>query len=181
MAVLVCSWCEIVVPDATFTNCPNCGGPLPLSNGTDPGPIPPAAPRILPDKFVKRVKYYNNAYTMIGIIFTIPFCWTIIFPIIGVFLWKKGIRIANEELNPLMNGAHVHGTITSVSQDTSIQINGKSPYQVEFLFEFQGRSIAGDVGNLFDPIVLMKNPGDKIWVVFLPEDPNQSSVWPPMK
>lgn len=118
---------------------------------------------------------------MIGIIFTIPFFWTVILPAIGIFMWKKGLRIANEELEPLMNGAVTQGTITNISQDFSIKINGKSPYLVEFIFDFQGAKIAGDVGNLFDSNVLMKNPGDKVWVVFLPDKPEQSSIWPPMK
>ncbi len=181
MAVVKCSWCETVVPESSFINCPNCGGNLSLSNGSDPGPPPPPTPRFLPKQFVKRIKYSGNVYTILGMIFTIPLFWTIIFPIIGIILWKKGARTANEELNPLMNGIATEGTITNIRQNLSIQINGRSPYVVEFVFDFQGRKVTGDVGNIFDSSVLIKKPGDKVWVVFLYDKPEQSSIWPPMK
>lgn len=181
MTSVKCPWCETVVYQTSFINCPNCGGNLPLHSGSDPGPPPPSTPRVLPPKFVKRVKYSSNVYTIIGMVFTLALFFTIIFPIIGIILWRKGIRVANEELNPLMNGTATEGTITNITQNFSIKINGRSPFVVEFLFDFQGRKVAGDVGNLFDPSVLMKKPGDKVWVVFLPEHPEQSSIWPPMK
>lgn len=118
---------------------------------------------------------------MIGIIFTIPFFWSIIFPIIGIFLWKRGIREAKGELLPLENGMYVQGEITAINVDMSKNMNGKNPRIIEFAFTVGGRAYTGDVPNLMDPVHLWKKAGDKIWVVYMPEDPMISSVWPPMK
>ena len=180
MAIATCPWCETQIPDTSFTNCPNCGGTLSFSQGSDPGPRPPNAPRELPKKFIKKIKYTNNVWTILGIVFTFAFIWTIVLSIVGIIFWRKGLRIAREELNPLMNGNAVHGTITNVSQNTSVKVNGRSPTTIEFSFEANGQKMTGDVGNLFDQASLMKRPGDKIWVVYMPDDPNQSSIWPPL-
>lgn len=180
MTIVKCPWCETQIADPTFSNCPNCGGTIALSEGDNPGPTPPSAPRILPPKFVKKTKYTNNVYTIIGIVFTIPFFWTVVFPIIGIILWKKGIKNANAELNPLMNGNSTHGTIVDVSENRSIQINGRSPFVVSFTFNANGQTMNGSMGNLFDASSKLKKPGDKIWVVYMLDDPEQSSIWPPL-
>lgn len=179
---VTCPWCKSQFHQPTFSNCTNCGGSLPISESNGgAGQPPPPAPRLLPKAFVRSVKYYNNVNTMIGIIFTIPFFWSIIFPIIGIFLWKRGIREAKGELLPLENGMYVQGEITAINVDMSKNMNGKNPRIIEFAFTVGGRAYTGDVPNLMDPVHLWKKAGDKIWVVYMPEDPMISSVWPPMK
>ena len=149
--------------------------------GGGPGSPPPPTPRVLPKSYVRSVKYFGNTYTLIGIIFTIPFFWTVIFPIIGIILWRKGIREANAELVPLEHGAHTEGVITDVSKDFTKKISGVHPKVLTFVFESGGKKHVGTVPNLMDPTVHRKRAGDKIWVVYLPDNPSVSSVWPPMK
>jgi len=181
--VIKCAWCRSQFVNAVLANCSNCGGTLEYSknSGSDSGPRPPMAPRALPKKFVRRIKYTGNVMTMIGMAFTIPFFWTIIFPIIGIFCWRKGIKEANDELIPLEHGTPVLGEIISVERDYTKTINGKSPFTVEFLFTVGSQKHNGSVGNIFDNIDQQKQKGDKIWVVYMPNDPNLSSIWPPMK
>jgi hypothetical protein len=149
---VTCAWCKSQFLDPKFSNCTNCGGSLPIAEGGGPGNPPPPAPRSLPKSYVRSVKYFNNVYTMIGIIFTIPLFFTIIFPIIGIFLWKKGKRDAMGELIPLEQGAHAKGEITAIRHDYSKVINGKSPKVLEFVFESNGTTYAGNVPNIMDPI-----------------------------
>lgn len=113
--------------------------------------------------------------------FTIVFCWTIVFSVIGIFLWRKGLRDAKGELQPLEFGRHTKGEITGIKTDYSKRINDKNPKTLEFIFTANGHKWAGTVPNIMDPIEHWKRPGDQIWVVYMPEDPNISSVWPPMK
>lgn len=177
-----CPWCKSEFLNPSFSNCLNCGGTLPLKPSTGgPGPKPPMAPRELPKKYVRRVKYYGNVMSMIGFIFTVVFFWSIIFPIIGIFIWKKGIKEANDELIPLQQGDSVIGEIEKISRDYSKNMNGKSPFTVEFLFEVNGQKHRGSVGNIFDDIDIQKQIGDKVWVVYLAENPELSSIWPPLK
>ncbi len=179
--IVKCPWCKSQFPNSISSNCDNCGGTLEYQRGTNElGPKPPMAPRLLPKKFIKRVKYTSNVMTILGIVFTIPFFWTIIFPIIGIFLWKKGIKDANNELIPLEQGTATTGEITNIRQNFSIKVNNKSPYVIEFTFEANGKKYAGDVGNIFDLSNVCKEVGDKLWVVYMPEDPSLSSIWPPV-
>lgn len=180
--LIKCPWCKTTYTNSNIANCNNCGGTLEYSkNPSDAGVKPEGAPRILPKKFIRKIKYTGNVMTIIGIAFTIPFFWTVIFPIIGIFLWKRGIKEANDELIPLQFGTPVLGKIESIKKDYTKHINGVSPFIVEFLFEANGNKQLGTVGNIFDNIDLIKKPGDLIWVVYMPEDPNLSSIWPPLK
>ena len=165
-----------------MSNCPNCGGSLEYEKDTSMlGPKPPMAPRHLPGKFVRRTKYFGNVYTIIGMVFTIVFFWSVIFPLIGIFLWRKGIKDANDELIPLEHGNVVQGEIESIETDYSKHINGRHPFIVNFLFRVNGQLHIGNVGNIFDPVHKLKKVGDPVWVVYMPEDPDLSSVWPPLK
>lgn len=180
-SIIKCPWCKTYYSNATETNCKNCGGTLEYTKNSNlAGVKPQDAPRILPSKYVRRMKYTGNVTTIIGIVFTIVFCWTIIFPIIGVFLWWRGAKTANEELKPLQYGKPVLGEIESISIDHTKHINGVSPFIVQFLFEINGQKFAGSVGNIFDRVDLTKKKGDSVWVVYMPEDPSLSSIWPPL-
>lgn len=177
-----CPWCKSEFLNPTFSNCPNCGGSLPLiSAAGDPGEKPPMAPRELPKKYIRRVKYFGNVMSMIGFIFTVVFFWSIIFPIIGIFIWRKGIKDANDELIPLAQGDSTIGEIENIAVDYSKKINGRSPFTVTFLFTANGQKYRGSVGNIFDNIDIQKQPGDKVWVVYMPQNPELSSIWPPLK
>lgn len=118
---------------------------------------------------------------MIGMIFTIPLFPTLIFPAIGIPLWIKGIRDAKAELIPLEHGAHVEGEITAIEYDYTKTINNRHPKELQFSFKANGQQHIGTVPNIFDPIELWKKPGDKIWVVYMRDNPELSSVWPPIK
>jgi len=179
--IIKCPWCKSQFLSSVLSNCDNCGGSLEYQRGTNElGPKPPLVPRLLPKKFIKRVKYTNNIMTILGIVFTIPFFWSIIFPIIGIFLWRKGIKDANNELIPLEQGTSTIGEITNIRQDFTKKINNQSPFIIEFTFEAGGQKYSGDVGNIFDRTNLSKAIGDKLWVVYMPENPSLSSIWPPI-
>lgn len=119
--------------------------------------------------------------TILGMVFTLVFFWSIIFPIIGIFLWRKGIKDAKGELIPLEHGTAVKGEITAITTDFSKRINGRSPKILEFVFTANGQKHVGTVPNIMDPIEHWRRTGDQIWVLYMPDNPELSSVWPPMK
>ena len=100
--------------------------------------------------------------------------------IVGIFLWRKGIKDAKKELVPLEHGTATIGVITGIRQDFSKKINNESPFIIKFSFEAEGQKYSGDVGNIFDISVIYKKAGDQLWVVYMPEDPSLSSIWPPI-
>ncbi|MCW7474152.1 hypothetical protein [Leptospira levettii] len=179
--IIQCPWCKSQYTDKSLSNCKNCGGTLAYSYNSDElGAEPPKTPRTLPSQFVRRIKYTGNVMTLIGIFFTVPFCWTILLPIIGIFCWRKGLQTAKEELEPLELGRTTVGEITEIRKDYTQSLNGKSPTVVEFLFEANGQKHVGTVGNIYESVHLTKKIGDKLWVVYMPDEPNKSSVWPPL-
>ena len=93
---------------------------------------------------------------------------------------SKPLKDAKKELLPLEQGAIAIGEITDIRQDFSVKINNKSPYIIEFVFEAGGQKHVGDVGNIFDRASTMKEIGDQLWIVYMPEDPSLSSIWPPI-
>lgn len=178
---VTCPWCKSQFHNSYASNCANCGGSLPIAEGNGPGQPPPTAPRTLPKAYVRGVKYTSNIMTIIGMVFTLGFFWTIIFPIIGIFLWRKGIKDANGELIPLQYGVATKGEVTSISTDFSKNINGRSPKILEFVFTANGQKYVGTVPNIMDPIEHWRKRGDQVWVLYMQDNPELSSVWPPMK
>lgn len=179
--VTKCPWCRSEFRNPDFANCTNCGGTIEYQQNTaDAGPKPAPAPRELPKKFVRRIKYTGNVMTLIGMIFTIPLLPTIIFPALGIFIWRKGIKEANDELIPLEHGTVIMGEIVEIVHDRSKTINNQSPYIVHFLFTVGGKKYSGNVGNIFTRPELLKQPGEKVWVVYMPDNPELSSLWPPL-
>lgn len=178
---VTCPWCKSQFHNSYASNCANCGGSLPIAEGNGPGQPPPPAPRVLPKSYIRAVKYTSNVMSILGVVFTIVFCWSVIFPIIGIFLWRKGLRDANNELIPLQHGATVKGEVTAIRVDGSKQINGRNPRILEFVFSANGQRFGGNVPNIMDPIEQWRRPGDQIWVLYMPDNPDLSSVWPPLK
>lgn len=178
---VTCPWCKSRFHNSHASNCANCGGSLPVGQGDGPGQPPPPAPRLLPKSYVRAVKYTSNVMTIMGMIFTLVFFWTGIFLILGIFLWRKGIQDAEGELIPLENGVTTKGEVTGVTVDYSKNINGRHPKILEFVFMVNGQRHAGTVPNIMDPIEHWRKPGDQIWVVYMPDNPELSSTWPPLK
>jgi hypothetical protein len=119
--------------------------------------------------------------TIIGMVLTLAFFWTGIFLILGIFLWRRGIKEAEGELIPLANGVTAKGEIVSIREDQTKSINGRYPKILEFVFNANGYKHVGSVPNIMDPVEQWRKPGDEIWVVYMPHDPDMSSVWPPLK
>ena len=183
-AVLPCGWCGTTNTDVARTNCVNCGGPLPpppTLTVDDPGAPPPPAPRQIPEKYRWRVMLWKNVLVMIGAIFTIVFCWSIIFPIIGIPLWIIGHRRAQGKLAALERGLPGRAELLGVERDHSVKINGRSPWRIEYLFEDRSGQLHEGWQHTWQAQHTRRPVGEKFWVVYLPEDPEQNSIWPPVK
>ncbi len=176
-----CAWCDTVNTDAAATNCVNCGGPLPALPGMDPGPEPPPPPRTLPVKYRRRVMYWKNVRVLVGMMFTIVGCWTILFPIIGIPVWIKGRKMALAKLAALERGRGARAQVVDVWRDTSVTINGRNPWAIEYSFETAEGTVVKGKAQAWDASNADRRPGQPLWVVYLPEDPEQNAIWPPIK
>lgn len=185
---VTCPWCNTFYPvRPATTNCANCGGPLPKSIGTDRGPKPESPPRLLPKKFVNQVMLWRNTHALIGAIFIIVGIPTIlamgfglIFAGIGYFLFRYGRKVGKEKIQALEYGITAEGVLTDVRRDTTQSINGRNPFIISYTFTTkEGKQQADSVVSWDDNSSLI-NHGDEIWVVYIPENPQISSPWPPL-
>jgi hypothetical protein len=185
----VCGWCDAKTKDPHDGACDQCGGPLPplprrvlaeLALGAPEVPPPPAAPRTLPRGYETRVRYWKNVSVMIGMIFTIVFFWSVLFPLVGIGLWWYGARQASRWLRALTGGTAVEGTLTRVFVDTSQHIDREHPWRLDYRFETPGGPVEGHVIS-WDPLSGRREAGERVWVVFDPEEPAvANALWPPV-
>ena len=181
---LECPWCSSINYVAEETNCKNCGGPLPAvpkkDSGIGRGKIPDDPPRKLPQKYIKKLKY-RNVYFIIGIIFVVPFIWSVIFPIIGFFLIRHGLKVANNKIAALERGIKAEGTLLAIYRDQSITINGRHPWKLEYEFKtISGAKIEAIKTGAWNNNNRYRAAGDRLWVVYLKEDPEINAIWPPV-
>lgn len=177
-----CGWCGTHVSDASLTNCRNCGGPLPALPADDGrlelGQPPPAAPRRLPDTYRRRVLFSKNVFVILGVVFTFCLGWTIVFALVGAPLLYVGWTRAQKKLRALTDGHRSGGRIVEVERDGTVQINNRSPWKIVYTYEAAGKEREGWVHAWDRPRL---RPDDAVWVVWGPDDPADSCLWPPVK
>ena len=181
---LPCGWCGTTNTDLSNPNCTNCGGPLPpppTLTSDDPGAPPPQPPRQLPVKYRRQVLFWKNILVLIGAVFTIVFCWSIIFPIIGIPMWIIGHRRAQSRLAALERGNAARAELISVDKDHSVKINGRSPWRIEYTFETTNGQLHDGWEHTWQAHHSRRPVGEVFWVVYLREDPEQNTIWPPVK
>lgn len=69
-------------------------------------------------------------------------------------------------------------TIDGVGQNRSIKVNGRNPYEMTWSFDVDGHRFH-DKKSSFDERLLDFAPGDRLWVLYDPADPEESVEWPP--
>ncbi len=196
-----CPWCGQRNPD-TAPECRKCGGPLPVRGG-DPGPLPPPPPRPLPKGYKRRMLWKNSPINLIGGIFALVGVGiACLFPVIGLFsgLWLfiliggfmglifgglgggllyYGLRQAYSKIRPYEHGLAVEGEILEIFRDPSIEVNGRNPWAVTYLYTVNGEPREGRTLTWKHAPKLL-SAGDKVHVLYLPEDPDQSVLYPPL-
>lgn len=175
-----CGWCAASNRRDQVDHCTRCGGPLPALPGGHPGPRPPQTPRGLPVGYRARVLYWKNVLVLIGIVFSVFFCWTLIFPAIGIPMWVIGRRNARRKLMALGFGVSTRGRVTGISKDLTQSINGRHPWLIAYDFDTETGVRRGEVAA-WDASSAQRSPGDVLWVVYVPGAPEENAIWPPIR
>ena len=202
MAFINCPWCTQRNNQADL-ECRKCGGPLPTMSGSDPGPNPPLPPRTLPQGYKQKMMFRNSPLTLIGIIFffvgfplgiiftivgLIPGMWLMIvigggigglFTLLGIGMGYFGIQQGLKKIRPFEHGHATIGEIVEIYQDTSISVNGRFPWAVIYTFRFQGIEFEGKAIS-WNRAVQNHAVKDRVHVLYLMNDPEQSVIYPPL-
>jgi len=167
---------------------------MPPPPGMDPGPEPPEAPRKLPDGYAFRIKWSRNVMVIIGSVFfgagglmlsaTIAAkTWFALFPgffcLGGFFMFLNGRKTANGILHAFRHGTAVAGEIKEVSVDTTQSINQRHPWRLVYHFPVDGQQHEGVITS-FDSTLSKRSRGQPVWVLYVPDDLLQNTIYPPL-
>ncbi len=166
--------------------------PLP---GMELGPPPPSAPRALPNGFAFRQRVTGNIMTVVGAgfltigsLFTwamlVAKPWVALFPgffaLGGFFMTRQGLLHAGKVLRAFRTGVAVEGRVASVSSDMSTTVNGRHPLKLTYHFAVGGHEHEGVVVS-WDSTIENRMSGQPLWVLYVEDDPAQSTLYPPVK
>ena len=203
--MLTCPWCGTNYTSFQ-PNCDNCGGSLPLPPEMAPVPstrslsAPPPPPRNVPRRAVWRILFSDGwttsalVFTLLGFVFTAGglfltgsvvaardgLCFAglgLLFLCGGlaVLVWRY--RMCDRTVEVLREGEATLGEIVSVVQNYHVRVNGRYPWTVEYDYEVDGDLYSGKVTTLSMPD-LSQHPGNPVYVLFMRDDPAQSTVYP---
>lgn len=192
--MITCGWCGKHY--ATWKNqCDSCGGPMPPPPGMELGPKPPDVPRTLPKGFAFRQRFSRNIATILGLVismFGLLFFlamlrakpWVAIFPGIfmlgGFSMFRYGWMHASGILRAFQHGVATEGKIAGISIDTTQSINNQHPWKLIYHFTANGQQQEGVLIS-WDSTIATRSTGQPMWVLYVENDPSQSTLYPPLK
>ena len=202
--MITCPWCGTNYT-AFRNNCKNCGGPLPLPAEEAPAPPPipdipepPPAPRDFKSSFLWRQLLLDGwaiaagIFALIGAIFTligIPLILVvvgIVFVPLGLLFLGAGVPIliwrynlAQQTLNVLRMGEPVLGSIVDIHENVAVEVNGRHPWTITYGFEVDGDEYEGKTTTL-RPVGFTHHVGQPVYALYLPDDPAQNTIYPPV-
>jgi hypothetical protein len=199
-----CPWCGTSY--TTFrSNCRNCGGPLPppreeaaASSSIPDIAEPPPAPRDFKNSFAWRQLISDGwaiaagIFALIGAIFTligIPLILVVVgfaFVPLGLLFLGAGVPIliwrynlAQQTLNVLRLGEPVMGSIVDIHENVAVEVNGRHPWTITYGFAVDGEEYEGQTTTL-RPVGFTHQVAQPMYVLYLPDDPTQNTVYPPV-
>jgi len=94
---------------------------------------------------------------------------------------RYGLKNANNKLAALENGIKAEGILTDIYKDISQTVNGRHPWKLEYEFTTQsGKIISAKKTGAWNTNNRYRKPNDKLWVVYLHNNPEISAIWPPV-
>jgi membrane protein implicated in regulation of membrane protease activity len=95
----------------------------------------------------------------------------------GAVILVRRYRFADQTVEVLREGEATVGEIVDVTRSYHVRVNGRYPWTVEYEYEVDGRFFGGKVTTLSRPS-LSRQPGRPVYVLFMPDDPGQSTIYP---
>ena len=163
--------------------------PLSLPNA---GPRPETTPRPLNRGDNLRAYVTRNFNAVFGGVFLVfpalllipilasgavfPIIFLIPFGAVGWWIARKGIVEAQEDIWLVQHGATTMGTVTKVGYGNSSK-NGQKSFVVHYEYEAEHATFEGSV-ETFNRQITRLDVGSQTWVLFHPDQPGMSMIWP---
>lgn len=192
--MITCGWCGTHYT-SWRSKCDSCGGPMPPKPGHELGTPPPAVPRPLPAGYEMRTRFFNIG-VLLGLAFTLlpgfiiaaliaqgkwlPALFPLLFLLGGFSLFRYAWGKASGIIRALRHGTAVAGKVAALNLDMHQSMNGRHPWRLVYHFTVDGHNLEGVV-TTFDTTLADRRSGQPVWVLYNEKDPNQNTLYPPMK
>ena len=127
--------------------------------------------------------YFGIIALAVTFVFLIVNPVTALFPMaflaIAVGVGSAGWNAGRKRLRAWRYGKPAPAEIIWIGQDTSYRVNGKSPWMMRYQFSVGTETVTGTRKSFNESITNLRLH-EKIWVVYLPENPAISAEWPPI-
>lgn len=158
---------------------------------------PPEAPRALPERFGKRIDPVGHFFRIFGFAFGVPATLILasvfssipggflgfglpflVFPVLGIIFFTIGFLRISRAAKVFRAGEHAEAVVTDVNINTSLRVNGRSPYRISFRFSTgDGREHEATVSR-FDVRPELRVPGAQVHAIYDPAKPEKALLWP---
>jgi hypothetical protein len=96
---------------------------------------------------------------------------------IVILIWRY--RKAQQMLNVLRMGEPVLGTIVDIHENLAVEVNGRNPWTITYGFQVDGQVGEGKTATL-RPVGFTHQLGQPVYVLYLPDDPTQNTIYLPV-
>jgi hypothetical protein len=169
------------------------GGGQPFAPGV--AEPPPPAPRKVKFGFGGRVDPIGSFFRLFGLLFGgIPLLVTIgflgggmpsqvaliplLFAAIGGILGTIGfVRIARAK-RLFRDGAAAPAIVTDAWLNTSLRVNGRSPWKITFRYETPDGQVHEVTASRFRIAPELRMPGARVFALYDPKNPTRATLWP---
>jgi len=99
---------------------------------------------------------------------------------LGLAFLAVAIRGAYRAIRAYRLGQATLGSVVDVHRDLSVTVNGRNPWAVEYEFDVLGTPYRGRVLT-WSRAAGERRPGQPVHVLYLPDNPNDNLLYPPMR
>jgi hypothetical protein len=131
----------------------------------------------------------GSVFTVTGIVLTATLVTLFIgmpFVGLGVAFFAAGIPLliwryqrAQRTVDVLRKGEAALGTIVDVQENYHVSINNRHPWTITYRFSVPGQELEGKTTTLRTP-GCEHQTGQRVYVLYLEDDPGQNTVYPPV-
>lgn len=201
--MMTCPWCGTSYKSYQ-PQCSQCGGSLPLPAETSPAmkglAAPPPPPRSVPRQIVWRILFTDGlaiaglVFLLLGLAFGtmgtvlavsavtapvgLPFAGlgaAFLVAAAPILVWR--VQVARRTVRILEQGKATTGEVLKVQQQYWMRVNHRHPWTLDYGYQVNGNRYGGRITTLSRP-ELSQQPGTPVCVLYLGDDPGQSTLYP---
>ncbi|EYF01639.1 DUF3592 domain-containing protein [Chondromyces apiculatus] len=101
----------------------------------------------------------------------------LVFPVVGAGLLFHAVRSNLREIRAYRHGIPVTGLVVKRGQDTTVEVNGRHPYEVVWEFQVAQARHRGRLSHMDGALLERALPGNEVTVLYDPANPAVNTVW----